>query len=522
MASEPTPGWSVTVPLRPSLGVLAVVLLALAMISTTSTGFVCGYTPLTVTEAVAAGLLALAACILPARMWSFPPVIGRAVIVGACLFLAGHAGYRLLDPADEHPAWAHALFALVVLALAAWVGLTWRAPASFAAGLLAALAVFLSGEAVFSSNVNEPCRAAYVTAIDLAAAAGFALTASLLVHLGDPVVRWRRLFAAQMVLLFVAGAVLRFAAAVGAPDPGIDVFRAQEEAADHLLAGRNPYTAEYSDPGAPFYPPLPFLVGVPLRAAGWDVRLGNAACDLLAALALFAAAGAGKQRLLGGLLAAAYLHFPRVPLIMELAWYEPMLAALLGVGALLVARGWRLGYVVLGLTMTGKQYVVVVLPPMLKAWRGRRLALLLGTAAAAAAVLLPFYLWDPSAFVQRVVHYHLKHHIRLEGVTLQAAALNRFDTEIPRWLLFWPVLGLIGLVAWRTPSGRTSPAPWMATSLLIFCLFFSQAFLNYFYLCQYLMLLGLGEWFINDVEGFSVSRSPDIAAPLPSGEREGL
>jgi hypothetical protein len=497
-APEPAAGAAVIVPLRPCLGVLAVVLLALAMTSTTPTGFVCGYTPLTVTEAVAACLFALAACTLGPRAWSFPPVVGRAVIVGACLFLAGRAADRFLEPADEPPAWVHALFALVVLALAAWVGLRRRAPASFAAGLLAALAVFLSGEAVFSSGVNPPCGAAYVAAILAAAVAGFALTASLLIHLGDATLRRPRLFWTQVLLIFVAGAVLRFAAAVGSPDPGIDVYRAQQAAADHLLAGRNPYTAEYPDRGAPFYPPLPFLVGVPLRAAGWDVRLGNAAFDLLAALALFATAATGGDRLLAALLAAAYLHFPRVPLILELAWYEPMLAAALGVGILLVARGWRLGYVLLGLGLTGKQYVIVVLPPLWKAWRGRRLALLLATAAVAAVVVLPFFLWDSSAFVERVVDYHLKGDIRRDGVTLRAAALNRFHTELPGWLLSGSALVLMGWVAWRAPSGGLSPGPWMATALLVFCLFFRQAFLNYFYLCQYLMLLGLADWFRHD------------------------
>jgi hypothetical protein len=512
LAHDPAGG--VVVPLRPGLAVLAVVFLALAMISTTPTGFVCGYTPLALTEALTAGLLALAACTLAPRAWSFPPVLGRAVIVTACLVLAARAGYRLLEPADEPPASAHAIFLLAALTLAAWVARAAPTPASFAAGALAALALFLSGEAVFASGVNQPFDTAYAAAVIAAAAAGFALTASLLVHLGDPAVRRRRLFAAQMVLLFVAGAVLRVAGALGSPDPGIDVYHAEQEAADHLLAGRNPYTQDYDDKGAPFYPPLPFLLAAPFRAAGWDVRLANAVCDLLAALALFAAARAGGNRLLAGLLAAAYLHFPRIPLIMELAWYEPMLAAALGCGLLLVARGWRLGYVLLGLGITGKQYVVVVLPPLWKAWRGRRLALFLATAATAAVVVLPFYLWDSSAFFERVVKYHLNHEVRHDGVTLQAAAMNRFHTELPKWLLSASALGLLGVITWRTPSHGPSPAPWMATALLVFCLFFSQAFLNYFYLCQYLLLLGLGDWFRSDTALHAGTNDAGLAQPL--------
>jgi len=175
-----------------------------------------------------------------------------------------------------------------------------------------------------------------------------------------------------------------------------------------------------------------------------------------------------------------------------------MVAAALGVGALLVGRGWRVGHVLLGLGITGKQYAVVLLPALWKGLRGRRIALLLGTAVAGAAVVLPFYLWDRPSFVERVVDYHLDHSIRHDGVTLQAAAMDRFKTELPRKPMLAVALLLIGLVALRTPSRGPSPAPWMATGLIVFCLFFSQAFLNYFYLCVYLMLLGLGDWFTHD------------------------
>ncbi len=210
---------------------------------------------------------------------------------------------------------------------------------------------------------------------------------------------------------------------------------------------------------------------------------------------------------------------------MQLAWYEPMIAAALGVGLLLVARRWRLGYLVLGLGISGKQFGVVFLLPLLKALRGRRLALLGGTTLAVTLVVLPFFLWDTQAFLDRVVVYLFDRPVRLDGITIQAAAHNEFGVEVPKWLCGFLALLLIGLVTWRTPAqepirkrgqtplnaGGLTPfsdrlqgsfaAPWMATSLLIFCLFASQAFINYFYLCQYLMLLGLAEWFSSDAEG---------------------
>jgi hypothetical protein len=501
---------TITVPLRPCLGALAVVFLALGMASKRPSGFVCGYTPFTLVEMLAAGLLGMAACFVPPRAWVFPAVFGRALLVAACLVPAGQAACGFLERPDEPPEWVYVFLVTAELALAAWVVLARRAPATGANALAAALALFLSGEAVFNCDVNEPIVWRYLTLTRAAAILGFVLTASLLIHVGDSSIHRRRLFWAQVIYLFASGAVLRFAPVAGSLDPGIDVWRAAQAASDHILAGENPYAADYEDEGAPFYPPLPFLVGVPFRALGRDVRLGdvpcdlrdvrlgNVVCDLVAALALFAAAGRGPNRLTGALLTAGYLNLPHVSLILQLAWYEPMLAAALGGGAWLAARGWRLGYFVMGLGLTGKQYAVVLLPALWKGLGGHRVALLLGTAAAGAAVVLPFYLWGPRPFVERVVEYHMQQPVRKEGVTLQAAALNRFQTELPRPPMLAAALVLIGLLAWRAPSRGRLPAVWMATSLIIFCLFFTQAFINYYYLCAYLMLLGLADWFAGD------------------------
>jgi predicted small integral membrane protein len=508
----PTGGSGVNIPLRPCLALMAVGVLSLAMapeLIDPARGRLVGvYSPRTITAAVIACLLAVAACTLPPRRWRLPAVTTRLVPAGAALFLAAHAGYRAIDPADETPDWAKAIVALTALVVAAWAAFVGRSRVSLPGVLVGSLALVLSGEAVFCTALNPVYNEALKQAVQVAAVAGFVLTASLLIHLSAPAIGLRRLLIAQVLLIFVAGAVLRFAAAVAAPDPGLDVYYAQRDGADHLLAGQNPYTAAYPDPnvsggrfsGAPFYPPFPLLVSTAIWACGLDVRVGNAAGDLVAALALFTLAWTRGERLPAALLAACYLHFPRVPLIMELAWYEPMLAAALGLGLLLVARGWRLGYFLLGLGITGKQYAVVLFPPLLKALRGRRLALVGGTVLAGVVVVLPFFLWDEQPFLDRVVLHHLDQPVRLDGVTLQAAALNEFGVEVPKWLMYCLALLLIGLVTWRTPAHGQNAAPWMATSLLIFCLFFSQAFINYYYLCQYLMLVGLGDWFAGDAD----------------------
>jgi hypothetical protein len=211
----------------------------------------------------------------------------------------------------------------------------------------------------------------------------------------------------------------------------------------------------------------------------------------VAVLALLGIAGKRGRPWTGAVLAAAYLNFPRVPLLMELAWYEPMLAAVFGTGLLLVLQGRRLGYFLLGLGVTGKPYGVFLLPPLAKALWSRRWALLAGVVLAGVLVVLPFFLWDPAPFLDRVIFWHLRNPLREDGITLQAAAFNELGITVPTSLLFAAAVLPVGLVTWRTPGGAGAPPGPMGTALLIFCLFHSQAFFNYFYLCQYLLLLGL-------------------------------
>jgi hypothetical protein len=479
----------------------AVVLLALAMIPPTPDGFVAMYTPWAVAFAVAAALCAMAACVLPSSAWRISPLlIGWWSIVAASLLLAAHAGVLIVVLWGKAALWPEAFLALTAVLTAGAVGVCKRAPPPMPDTLLATVALGLSGEAVICSAVNPPYRDDALTLVRLASCIGFGVTTSLLIHLSNTV-RRRLLFGVQVTLLFLAGALLRGAAAVAAPDPFIDVYYAIQEGADHLLAGANPYTAPYNFEGAPFYPPLPFLVGAPVRAVGLDVRLANALCDLVAAAALLAAAWQQGRRLPGVLLAAAYLNFPRVPLLMELAWYEPMLAAALGSGLVLVARGRRLGHLLLGLGVTGKQYGVFLLPPLVRAFRSDRTALLLGTASAGAFVLLPFLLWDAPAFLDRMLFWHARQPIRYDAITLQAAAGNLLGVVVPRPLLLAAAVVLIGWVTWRTPADGASPAAPMAAALLIFCLFHSQAFFNYFYLCQYLLFFGVIDWYAPSGEG---------------------
>jgi hypothetical protein len=339
-----------------------------------------------------------------------------------------------------------------------------------------------------------------------AALAGLLVNGSWVSDLGRVGERLR-CFWPRVLVLFVAGALLRISPVLGSPDPVIDVYAWLDQAPAKLLHGDNPYSADYvspygterarqfdtffePDPRPAAYPPLPILVALPFKATGLDVPYANVVCDLLAALVLLLLGWSNGNRWLGAVTAGIYLFLPRVPYLIEQAWYEPMLAALLGWGLFLVERRWRIGYLLLGLGLTGKQFGLPLLLPLIRCLRRRWVGLLLGIALAL-LLFVPFLVWDVKEFLYIVLLKHLGRPPMADSITVHSGFLNLLGVDLPRPLLLALAGLLVGWVTWKTPAKVTAGSLWMATALLTFCLFHTQGYFNYFYLCQYLILAAL-------------------------------
>jgi hypothetical protein len=424
-------------------------MLALALAMTPTWGF---YSPGTLAAVLLAWGLLLAGCSLPNWEWQGSPLGGR--------YLANHFS------------------------------------SSFPTVLLAAGALLLSGAGVWLAEVWTTTTEAQQFALLVPAGIGFGTLASLVL----PFSRSSGRLSVQVLLLFLAGAILRIGAIVIVPNPIIDVYTVLRDAPGHLWQGQNPYTAPYENPYSfplqsydvlPAYPPLPFLLALPFRVAGLDVRYANVVCDLAAAAFLVGIASTRGAALLGALAAGTYLFFPRAPFMIEQAWYEPMLAATLGGGWWLLERGRRLGHVFLGLGLTGKQYGVALLPPLAKALWPHWLAFLAGLGIAVIAVILPFFLWDSRAFLHVVLYGQLERPVMENGLTLANGAQLLLGLSLPRSVMTGLAVVVIGWLTWRTPAKGAGAGLWLGTALLTFCLLHTQAYFNYFYLCQYLLLLGM-------------------------------
>src|SRR5262249_43830099 len=148
-------------------------------------------------------------------------------------------------------------------------------------------------------------------------------------------------------------------------------------------------------------------------------------------------------------------------------------------------------YIFLGLALTGKQFGLPMLPAL--AWPHRKnwLPLLVGLAVGG-LVMVPFLLWSPRDFIDIVITKHLNRPPQYQSITLASAFFHfGFAEVVPdrKWL-WGAALVLIGLVSLRTPRQGAATALGLGTALMIFATFHTQGFPNYFYLVEYLWLLG--------------------------------
>lgn len=496
-----------TLQLRPCLAVFAVAILNLF------------YGNIYYPEGMAAAFVALAlllrACLGKERCWQLHERWGRLVVLGAGLVAFAIGVYwQLIGETWLSPIVAAGGLLVSVVACMPRV----RLP-SMTAVVIAAVALGLGALSLFRCWIIFCAHPGIFRIMRLGTLAGFCVVVSALISC----LLFRRWPVGRLVLgILLAGALIRCATVVAVPEPVIDVYYWLRDAPAELMHGKNPYAAAYfncygtelaktlhmyhpewdNHPAA--YPPLPIFLTMPFRALGLDIRLANVVCDLVAGAVLFLAAYRRRNPLTGLMAAALYLNLPGVPYLIELAWYEPMVAALVGAGLLLAESGRRPGRLLLGLGLTAKQFGVPLLFPLLMGLRSQWRAVLVTTVAVGMAIMLPFFLWNPQAFLDVVVVKQLTRLPDFGANSLQAWLYHVFAWRMPRYI-GWVIAG--SMLVWltrRTPEKGTGAALWMGTGLLVFLQCNPVSYVNYVYLAEYLLLLG--------VAGLSEDESGAIAA----------
>lgn len=287
------------------------------------------------------------------------------------------------------------------------------------------------------------------------------------------------------------------------PRPHIDVAVWHPLAFERFLAGGNPYAMTmpniYGQVGqvrlyAPGfadatrvavgfpYPPLSFGMSLLGYLTVGDYRYAN-----LAALALAGALMAyARPHRLGPVLALIFLFTPRGFFVLEQGWIEPNAILLLALTVFVACRAPRLTWMGLGLLLAVKQYLVLLVPISIfllprdrtASWRDAG-KLVAAAFALAAALTVPFFLWDPQSFLRSTVVVHALAPFRSDALSYVAWSARNGQPVLPLWLCFLTVPVVWALAFWRAPR---TPAGFATTAAVLIGMFFAfakQAFANY-------------------------------------------
>ena len=287
------------------------------------------------------------------------------------------------------------------------------------------------------------------------------------------------------------------------PAPGIDVFTCATAAADHLLAGRNPYEQVYGDiyGGRYDYPPVMVYWPAVLlweTVARWifhDVRVGTLLAELIAGLFCYKTLVTLRvPRTHAWLFALGWVAFPVAPFVLEQAWMDPLLVmSFAALACALALRRPLAAGAALGLVLSFKQYgsvgAAITLVYLVRAFGPRRAAhsaaIALGTFA---ATILPFLAWNARALLYMTVFVPAHAGMRSDSLGLLPLLS---DTVTEPWPSRITAVATIAVTAASTAWLARRPvrlAEWATALVFAYMSLFllsKQAFCNYYYFTSF-------------------------------------
>ena len=221
--------------------------------------------------------------------------------------------------------------------------------------------------------------------------------------------------------------------------------------------------------------------------------------DVLAALLMYALARrcnpGEKGARLCQLLPLTFLFLPRSLFVIEQSWTEPLVVVSMAGFALAVESGrWpALTGGLLGLWLSSKQYTVLAIPMVLKLRRWRP-ATWICAVAVGLALVLPFAIWDFRAMMENVLYFFLKSDARADALSLYGFAVALGAPSSAGWIgavvaCLW--IGGVAWFTWKMPRNLAGMLFAAAGMWILFFLLGKQAFMNYFYLVAFTLLLAV-------------------------------
>ncbi len=284
------------------------------------------------------------------------------------------------------------------------------------------------------------------------------------------------------------------------PNPKIDVFFLEQAAGRALLHFENPYTATIPDvygPSSPYhipytkngytvygfpYPPLAAFINLPAIVLAGDYRYTQIFALLLSSVLI-----AFMRDSWASISAAVLLLVnPLTQTMIQWGWEESVVILSFCLTVFCISRYPRAIPYLFGVFLSTKQTNLALLP---LAWilidglqTPRRIAgFLAKSIAVLIAIYLPFFLWNPDAFVASLILMQTKVAMRTDLISYAAYAARRGWFVLPMWVpfLYLPIGLYIGLKkAPRTAAG------FAAASAIVMIPFFAlskQGAPNYYF-----------------------------------------
>lgn len=290
-----------------------------------------------------------------------------------------------------------------------------------------------------------------------------------------------------------------------APLPDIDVYVFQQEGAEALLRGENPFAMTFSievpgpDPTYSaevvtegklnfgfIYPPLSLLLALPGYLVAGDYRYGSALA-LSIGVVLIARSGWGRTSIAAAMI---LLFSPITQQVIYWGWTDPFVIMLLGLTAYSTLRATSLTPWAVGLLAASKQYMLLLLPlgAILQRFE-RHVARRWVVVPTVVVVLtvLPFLLWDAGSFIYSTVTMHLLQPFREDSYSLPALIARSGGPELPSVVSVLAALGAMALIVWRGSRSVAGVIGGSGFVLMVFFVLAKQAFLHYYYLAAALL-----------------------------------
>jgi hypothetical protein len=277
---------------------------------------------------------------------------------------------------------------------------------------------------------------------------------------------------------------------VASPQPYIDVWGIQMQAAPALLHGQNPYTSVAvidTGPGTltqgvPFvYPPTQIYV----TQLGWalgDIRYTMLGAVLVVGLAMrFMARHSDAPSLAKDAPALFLFLTPKLFFVVEQAWIDPVQLMFIALG-LACAQSDRMTWaaVLLGIASSSKQ-TMFWLPPLAGFCLGLRPLQWVAMLVAAILPPLPFVIWNFKAL--KYANFDVLRGLpdRADSLTLNNWAHYNLQYDFSGTVGFVLAGLVVVLACWRL-RGVTQCAIAIATTYYVFFAFNRWAFANYYFL----------------------------------------